>query len=282
MRTRLLPLLASLLLVARCLANPVQINYPVLPTKGDPQLAYMLALLRLACDKAGEQCQLYSGPAMVQGRAIQEMQRPQGQIDVMWTMTSAEREQRLLPVRIPLYKGLIGWRVALLRPDRSELLAKIDSAAALAKLTAGQEHDWPDTAILQHTGLPVVTTPDYEPLFSMLLQRRFDYFPRSVIEVINEQRTHADLGLVIDRHILLRYPAAFYFFVRPQRPELARMLTRGLEKAVRDGSFDALFQQHHGPALRALRLDKRRIIDLSNPLLPPTTPLQRKELWYRP
>lgn len=242
----------------------------------------MLALLHLACSKAGEACQLFPGPAMVQGRAIQELQRPQSQIDVMWTMTSVEREKLLLPVRIPLYKGLIGWRVALLRPDRSELLAKVDSVAALARFSAGQEHDWPDTAILQHAGLPVVTTPDYEPLFSMLLQRRFDYFPRSVIEVSNEVRTHADLGLVIDRHILLRYPAAFYFFVRPQRPQLAKMLSRGLERAIRDGSFDALFQQHNGAALKALALDKRRIIDLPNPLLPAATPLQRKNLWYRP
>ena len=242
----------------------------------------MLALLHLACNKAGEVCQLFPGPAMVQGRAIQELQRPQSQIDVMWTMTSTEREKLLLPVRIPLYKGLIGWRVALLHPDRSELLAKVDSVAALARFSAGQEHDWPDTAILQHAGLPVVTTPDYEPLFSMLLQRRFDYFPRSVIEVSNEVRTHAELGLVIDRHILLRYPAAFYFFVRPQRPQLARMLGRGLEQAIRDGSFDALFQQYNGAALKALALDKRRIIDLPNPLLPATVPLHRKNLWYRP
>lgn len=282
MRIRLLLRLASLLLAASCLAAPVRINYPVLPTKGDPQLAYMLALLHLACDKAGEQCQLYPGPAMVQGRAIQELQRVQGQIDVMWTMTSREREALLLPVRIPLYKGLIGWRVALLPSDRSELLAGVDSLAALARFSAGQEHDWPDTAILQHAGLTVLSTPDYEPLFSMLLQRRFDYFPRSVIEVLNEQRTHAELGLVIDRHLLLRYPAAFYFFVRPQRPQLARMLTRGLERALQDGSFDTLFQQYNGAALRALALDKRRVIDLANPLLPATTPLKRRALWYRP
>ena len=30
------------------------------------------------------------------------------------------------------------------------------------------------------------------------------------------------------------------------------------------------------------RLDQRRIIELDNPLLPPHTPLQRRELWYHP
>lgn len=242
----------------------------------------MLALLRLACEKAGEKCLLRPGPAMVQGRAIQELRRPQGMIDVLWTMTSVDREKLLVPVRIPLYKGLIGWRVALLPPGRQEMLAEVKNVNELAHFTAGQEHDWPDTAILQHAKLPVVVTPDYESLFAMLAKQRFDYFPRSVIEILNEQRTHSELRLPVDPHLLLHYPTAFYFFVSPKRPQLARMLERGLERAIRDGSFDTLFQQHNGPALKALALDKRRIIYLENPLLPARTPLQRKELWYRP
>jgi len=282
MTARLLLLLASLILSLPGYASPVQINYPILPAKGDPQLNYMLAMLRLACSKAGEECQLRPGPAMVQGRAIQELRRPQGLIDVIWTMTSVSREKLLVPVRIPLYKGLIGWRVALLPPGRQAMLAEVKDAAELAHYSAGQEHDWPDTLILQHARLPVVVTPDYESLFIMLSKQRFDYFPRSVIEILNEQRTHAELKLLIDPYVLLHYPAAFYFFVSPKRPQLARMLERGLERALKDGSFDALFQQHNGPALKALALDKRRIIHLENPLLPASTPLQRKELWYRP
>lgn len=282
MKARLPLFLASLLLAVSCLAGPVQINYPILPTKGDPQLNYMLALLRLACTKAGEQCQLRPGPAMVQGRAIQELRRQQGLIDVIWTMTSVEREKLLLPVRIPLYKGLIGWRVALVPPGRQEMFAEVNDLNELAHFNAGQEHDWPDTVILQNAKLPVVVTPDYESLFSMLAKQRFDYFPRSVIEILNEHHTHADLRLQIDPYLLLYYPTAFYYFVSPKRPQLARMLERGLELAIRDGSFEAVFQQYNGPALRALAVDKRRIIALPNPLLPPNTPLHRKELWYRP
>jgi hypothetical protein len=282
MPARLKLFLLGLLIGASCHANPVLINYPILPTKGDPQLHYMLSLLKLACGKAGSTCLLRPGPAMVQGRAILELQRKQSRIDVMWTMTNRERERLLLPIRIPLYKGLIGWRVALLPPGKAHLLAEVNSLKALARFTAGQEHDWPDTTILQAAGLPVVSTPDYEPLFTMLAKHRFDYFPRSVIEIQNEQRTHADLRLEIDQHILLHYPTAFYFFVSPNRPKLAQMIRQGLELAISDGSFDALFQQHNGNTLRALQLDKRQIIHLANPLLPPDTPLERKNLWYQP
>ncbi len=282
MPARLKLLLLGLLIGAGCHASPVLIHYPILPTKGDPLLHYMLSLLKLACSKAGATCQLRSGPAMVQGRAIQELQSQQGRIDVMWTMTNRERERLLLPIRIPLYKGLIGWRVALLPPGKAHLLAEVNSLKTLARFTAGQEHDWPDTTILQAAGLPVVSTPDYEPLFTMLAKHRFDYFPRSVIEIQNEQRTHAELRLEIDQHILLHYPTAFYFFVSPHRPKLAQMIRQGLEQAVSDGSFDTLFQQYHGDKLRALKLDKRQIIHLANPLLPPDTPLARKNQWYQP
>ena len=45
-------------------------------------------------------------------------------------------------------------------------------------------------------------------------------------------------------------------------------------------------QQHHSPTerccavLQQLNIDQRRVITLSNPLLPAGVPLQRPELWY--
>ncbi|GHD80924.1 hypothetical protein ACFSQE_13645 [Vogesella fluminis] len=81
-------------------------------------------------------------------------------------------------------------------------------------------------------------------------------------------------------YLVIRYPTAFYFFVSPHQPELAALLQRGLELAVADGSFEQLFQRHFGNTLKRLHLDRRRIIDLPNPLLSAATPLSRAELWY--
>lgn len=258
------------------------IRYPLLATANDPQQQYMLALLRLACNKAGADCKLQAARPMVQSRAILQLQRPDSSIDLLWTMTSKERERQLLPVRIPLYKGLIGWRVALLGEGREQLLADVHSVDDLRAFSAGQGHDWPDVNILRAAGLTVVTSSDYEPLFSMLNQQRFDYFPRGVIEVENEYLAHRRSGISIDPHVLIYYPTAFYFFVAPGNKSLAGLLETGLERAIADGSFDRLFRQFHAGALRRLQLDKRIILRLPNPLLPAETPLQRKELWYSP
>ncbi len=270
-----------LLLAASCHAA-VTLRYPRLATANDPQQQYMLALLRLACEKANADCKLQAANPMVQSRAILQLQRPHSSIDVLWTMTSKERERQLLPVRIPLYKGLIGWRVALLGEGREQLLADVKTVDDLRAYSAGQGHDWPDVNILRAAGLSVVTSSDYEPLFSMLNQQRFDYFPRGVIEVENEYLAHRRSGITIDPHILIHYPTAFYFFVAPGNKALAGMLETGLERAIADGSFERLFRQFNAGALRRLQLDKRVIIRLGNPLLPAATPLQRKALWYSP
>ncbi|MDP1340920.1 hypothetical protein, partial [Klebsiella variicola] len=71
----------------------------------------------------------------------------------------------LLTVRIPIDRGLMGWRLLLVR--RSEL-AQWDQVRHLDDLRrriAGQGHDWPDTAILRANGLQVGTSSVYEALF---------------------------------------------------------------------------------------------------------------------
>lgn len=277
-------LLLSLLLSAHSLAGvPVQpVRYAMVSGLSDPHRPYMLALLQLACDEARLRCQLLAASAMNQSRALVQLAKPDGGIDLFWGMTSNEREHKALPIRIPLDKGLIGWRVALVPADQPDLLAGIRNRQQLARLEAGQVDDWPDTTILRSAGLKVLTSQDYGNLFPMLQRKRFDYFPRSVMEVQREAALPVAQGLVIDRHLLLRYPTAMYFFVSPHQPQLAARLEQGLRMAVQDGRFNQLFLRYNAQELAGLALAKRTLIELDNPLLPPGTPLQDARLWYRP
>lgn len=114
----------------------------------------------------------------------------------------------------------------------------------------------------------------------MLQAQRFDYFPRSVIEIWDELEHPRAKQLVVDPHVLLHYPTAMYFFFSRKRPELAETVRIGMEKAIADGSFERLFQQHFAASLQRAQLDQRQLIELHNPLLPSATPLQRRELWF--
>ncbi|MFZ4874557.1 substrate-binding periplasmic protein [Janthinobacterium sp. Mn2066] len=257
--------------------------YPRHQGEDDPHLEYVLALLRLALQRSGKVYALRgSGQRMVQTRAMLEIELGTGSADIVWTMTSRAREAQLLPVRIPLDRGLLGWRVALVGAAQPQLLRHARTLADLRTLSAGQMRDWPDTAILQDNGLRVEASSNYEGLFQQLAIGRIDYFPRSVIEAEQELASHAHLPLAIDPYLVMRYPSAMYFFVSKQRPELARDLETGLEKALADGSFRQLFLQHFGKVIQRLRLDQRRVLELHNAGLPPETPLHRKELWFHP
>ncbi|MFG0379795.1 substrate-binding periplasmic protein [Pseudomonas sp. zbq_18] len=265
-----------------CLAATGELRYPRAPLGEEFRPRYPLALLQLALDKAGSPLRIKpSRHHMEQDRALLNLEQGTA-VDVVWTMTSIEREQRLLPVRIPIDKGLYGWRIAFVRKTRSELLNNIDSLAELRQLRAGQGHDWPDTDILRHHGLPVEVSSSYDSLFLMLRADRFDYFPRAVLEARDELAHINASDLVMDRHLVLHYPTALYFFFARERPELAETVRQGLELAIADGSFEALFQRYHAADLALAHLQQRQVIELSNPLLPPLTPLQRPELWYRP
>lgn len=257
--------------------------YPRHQGEDDPHLDYILSLLRLALLRSGKVYDLRSsGQRMVQTRALREIELGTGSVDIVWTMTNREREAQLLPVRIPLDRGLLGWRVALVGAAQPQLLRHARTLADLRTLSAGQMRDWPDTAILQDNGLRVETSSNYEGLFQQLAIGRIDYFPRSVIEAEQELASHAHLPLAIDPYLVMRYPAAMYFFVSKQRPDLARDLEAGMEKALADGSFQQLFLQHFGKLIEHLHLGKRRVLELRNAGLPPETPLHRKELWFHP
>lgn len=279
----ILCLLLALLPACQVLAEEL-LRYPRHSRDGEPE-AYVAELLQLAVAHAPRPYRLApSAEPMGQSRAQQMLEQNSPHLQVMWAMTTREREERLLPIRIPIYKGLIGWRINLLRPADAQRLAGVARLDQLKALRFGQRHDWPDTPLLRANGLQVVTSPSYQGLFAMLAAGRFDAFPREVVTVWQERDQAERDGhlLVVDEHLVLHYPTAFYFFTSRATPQLAEDLRLGLEASITDGSFERLFQARHGETLRRARLDRRKVIELHNPDLPPQTPFDRPDLWYRP
>lgn len=281
------PLLSlPLLLAARPLMaeafKPVRLPRHV--SMPDPQLLYVRRILELALNRDGAKADIrLTDLEMTQGRTLVELATGQSPIDLMWTMTDRQRESSgLLPVRIPIDRGLLGWRLLLVRRNELAQWRRVNSLADLRDRLAGQGHDWPDTTILRANGLQVGTSSVYEALFRMLAAGRVDYFPRSILEIDAELAGGRHPQLAIAPELMLHYPAAAYLFVSPSRPELAAALKAGLEAAVVDGSFQRLHKEQYGAVLKAHPVVPERVLRLSNPLLPPETPLQRRELWLQP
>lgn len=211
-------------------------------------------------------------------RAYQILSKNEG-VDVVYGGATAERERLNFAIRIPLLKGLNGWRIPLVRKSNANLIAQQPSIVEFKNLLVGQFHTWSDVAILESNNLRVFKATNPHGLFDMLDKGRFDYFPRSVLEIWPEMENHKHLDIMIEQHTLIHYPTAYYFYLNHHNNELINAIEQGLEAAIKDGSFDALFKQHYGDVINKVGQASRKTFELNNPYLPPETPLDRKELW---
>ena len=243
-------------------------------------------MLRLALEKSREKYGDYVVRVVEypvkQSRVIEQIQLG-GPFRVICTMTSAQRELDLWPIRIPVYKGLMGYRVLIIRAEDQSLYNKVTNLQALKAFVGVQGHDWPDADILQTNGLQLYRSPSYLGAFNMLKFKRVDYFPRGIHEAWDELRNAPGDGLAVENTILLYYPAPMYFFVRRGDTELHQRIREGLLMAKADGSFDQLFYNH--PDVRDVfnlsNMRQRKVFPLKNIGLSEYTPLDKKSWWYQ-
>jgi hypothetical protein len=284
MLRRCLMLLVIFTLVTGANAANLVVRHVQPESDKDQRHQYFIELLELALSKTEASHGSYTTQTcavrMMQDRALQQVQRKRC-IDIVWTMTSLERESKLLAVRIPLLKGLLGQRVLMIRREDLRRFKDIQQLNELGQMRAGQGMGWPDIEILEYNRLPVIEGKSYEGLFGMLQRGRFDYFPRGISEIDAELKQHQREGFVAEPRILLSYPAPIYYFVNPENTVLAERLEQGLRLAIDDGSFDALFRKFNYHKLADL-MENRLVFKLRNPSLHPKTPIDEDKLWVLP
>lgn len=260
-----------------------RVVYPQAIDETDHRNDYPLALLNIALAKTGVSYQLIpSSRVMVQGKALRQLKENRD-VNLVWSMTDSQREKDLLAIRIPITKGLIGWRVFIIHQDNLAVFSRINSRQQLLAKVPVQGEEWPDTKVLQTNGFNVSTIPDYTDAFPLLMSRKADFFPRSVIEVMQELDVLGDgAELVLEPSLAIHYPTALYFFVNKQDRNLAHLIQTGLERAIADGDFDAVFNRYFAEVLAKLNIQQRAVMSLNNPSLPADTPLDNANYWYRP
>ena len=229
-------------------------------------------LVLLALDKTPEygSYELLRSLEVSQGRALLELTKGNNRIlDIANVATTAEREDSLNPIPVPVDGGLLGFRVCLVMPENLPKFKDISSLEDLKarKISIGQGTHWPDTPILEANGLRVITNPRFEVLFGMLLNQRFDCFARGISEVLFDLEQPRASGLVIEPDLLIAYPLSSYLFAAKHDHDTAHRLQLGIERAINDGSFADYLNQYFGRAMNELNLKRRTIIALKNPYL---------------
>jgi len=262
---------------------PVIVRYNVASQDIDSKQSYYLAVLKLALHKSQPEFGPFQlEPVFVetlQGRRIKLVADEQ-LIDVMWTMTSRQREQELRAIYIPIMKGLMGYRIALIRRGDQKRFDRVSTLAELQALIWGQGRDWPDSDILESQGFTVMRG-NSSSLIDMLSRGRFDAFARALHEPWDEVKGREDIA--VESSLFIKYSAPIYFFVNNQNKQLELRIKHGLELAIEDGSFDKLFDSHPTTAevLQRANLKNRKVFQIDNPNLSPRSRelLNNKALW---
>jgi hypothetical protein len=268
-------LLFALCILLGCFARSAfaehfDIVYPRPSNLTDLRADYAKAVLALAMSEAHADYTIrMTHDVMERQRALRELAAGET-INLHWTSMGEQDEANLRPIYVPIHRGLIGYRVLIIRKDRQREFDGIRTLDQLKPLIGGQGFGWVDVGILRHAGLHIDTST-YDTLFEMAEAGRIDYYPRGVAEAYAEleERAKTDPDLTVERHLLLAYRSDFLFYTNKRNERLAQAIERGLQAAYADGSFLRLFNTHPYIQQALLRADlaKRTVIPIENPYL---------------
>jgi hypothetical protein len=225
--------------------------------------AYVLQVLKLALAKSGRPYVLkIDTHTLPTAQVLHLLEQPDnGTVDVYWLPTAPALEAHFQPVRVPLDRGLMGYR----------LLAV--GEAAQAKISEGvplmlaQGPGWPEAHLLRAAGQTVHETAGN--LYNEVATGGADAVPRSSLDIDLEveRAQQAGVPVTVARDVALFYRDFYlYFFVAKHNDRLADMLQDGLYQAYADGSFMALFR--NDPEIRAAMAytrQGRHVLALPNP-----------------
>lgn len=269
--------------------NPMMYIYNAPESSLDVRYVYEWEILKTALEKTKKKYGPYRmepSIAMSEQRQVIELTNATRKLTVMYLDTTPEHERDLIPVRIPVDKNLVGYRIFLIRKEDQARINSIQSLADLRKFRIGLGLNWIDVQILGANNFKVITGSSYDGLFAMLINKRFDIFPRGANEVLEEyeERKNQMSDLHIEETIMLYYPLPMYFWFSKTEEgrRLAARAEDGMWMMIKDGTYDRIFDKYQRYKIERLKLKDRRVFRIDNPFLGPETPFNDKRLWFDP
>ncbi|NDV61610.1 amino acid ABC transporter substrate-binding protein [Puniceicoccales bacterium CK1056] len=180
------------------------------------------------------------------------------------------RNREKIVISRPLAKGLLGYRLLIVRSEDADRFKGIKEMRELQELSIGIPETWADADLFRSNQFSVVEKGSFEELFHRLKGREFDYTALGANEIESAFNEHAQPlgGLQIEPSLMIYYSFPLVFYVHPDKRQLAERVESGLQALIDSGEFDDLFAKYHGDIVERLNLKNRRTFTLQNPVLP--------------
>lgn len=180
------------------------------------------------------------------------------------------KDKQKFVINRPLTKGVLGYRLILLRDESLQRFRTLKDATELQALSIGIPQTWADAGLFRQNNYKVVEKGTFNDLFALLKDGAFDYTALGVneIEEVFKQRAQALGGISIEPSLMLYYPFPLVFYVNHRNASLAERIDSGLKALMANGEHDQIFNEHYGYVVQRFELKKRRCFKLFNPILP--------------
>lgn len=286
MKVSALPILffALLLSISSCFSmDLVRWNHGNIDT--DKRRDYKVEVITQALEKTiplyGAYRLTEANQTLVPQRALQQVQEGQS-INIFMAVTSPEWESKTIPIRIPIRRGILNYRLLAINKTSLHEFEKVKTNESLKNHKVGLGRGWATVSLMTSHGHSVVQKTTLNGLYEALSHYQIDYIPRGINEVFDEMVMYgaANRDLIIEPNVAIRTLAPYYIFVSPKEERLAERLRVGLEMMVADKSLKALFDEFYADKIANAGLSARRIIRIDNPNISAETPIARKELWF--
>ena len=270
--------ICSLIFIGICFSSvsaseEMIITYRSPESENDKRYDYDNALLKLAMEKTEKEYGYYTlkpSPIMNYARAI-KMANDNTLKNFFMKLSYEDRfseEMNMAYASFPIDLGIVGYRVCFACPEVKEKITDVKTLDDLRKFTHGQGRGWSDVQILRHNNFEVHEIDAYESLFKMVAAKRFDLFCRGTNELLDEYNAHKHIdNFTYDTSISIAYPLPRFFYTHKSCKTALERVNMGLKIAYSDGSLKKLWLKNYQDSIDFVKLDKRKIYNIENPLL---------------
>ena len=187
--------------------------------------------------------------------------------DAMISASHFEREEGLLPVYIPLDRGLLGVRVCLINQASQPYFSEVKNSTDFSRLSLQVvlDESWPDKGIMEANQIPVKSINSHDQRIQFVMENAKVCYSRSIFEIGREHAANPDL--VIEKELLLVYHQADILYFRKGAKNLAEAIQYGLIKSYEDGTFQQIYNRHFQSLKEKNNLYGRKIFFLQSPML---------------
>jgi hypothetical protein len=175
--------------------------------------------------------------------------------------------KRLIEIKQPLCRGLLGWRLCIVAQKRVDEFCSL-SLRELQQKRVGVPDTWVDAELFRANGFDVLEAGTLDDMLGWVADGTVDFITLGANEAedILSRQTVNRSELVIESTLAIYYPFPLVFYLNQHQPMLAERLCEQWE--AKQAEISSLFDQHYGSVIEQAKLDSRKKLTLQNPLLP--------------